>query len=98
MVPAAMELFKRHYRWRKPIRSVGIRGTDLVPEGSVYQLKLNEDENRRDKLIRLERGVDKIRARFGQKYLQRAINMTERLKSVNANNDNGDAQVFYVYR
>jgi DNA polymerase-4 len=38
MVQAAMEIFKRNYRWYKPIRSVGIRGSDLVPENEVYQL------------------------------------------------------------
>ena len=57
MVPAAMELFKRHYRWStgKPIRSIGIRGSDLVPEGAVYQLNLFDDESRRNKQMSLER-------------------------------------------
>jgi len=45
MVPAAMELFKRNYRWYRPIRSLGIRGSDLLPEGSVYQLSMFDDEN-----------------------------------------------------
>lgn len=97
LVPAAMALFKKHYNWGKPIRSLGIRGTDLVPEGSVYQLTLLDDEATRDKLIKLERCVDRIRGQFGQSKLQRAVLMMERLKSVNANNDKGDAQTFYVY-
>ena len=97
-VPYAMELFKKHYRWQKPIRSLGIRGTDLVPEGSVYQLNLFDDENRRNKQARLERCVDRIRGQFGHGSVQRAVVAGERLKSVNANNDIGDAQTFYVYR
>ena len=98
LVPAAMELFKQHYRWQRPIRSLGIRGTDLVPEGSVYQLNLFDDENRRNKMINLERCIDRIRGQYGHSSLQRAVIMKERLKSVNANNDIGDAQTFYVYR
>jgi DNA polymerase-4 len=98
MVPAAMQLFKKHYRWYKPIRSLGLRGADLVPEGSVYQLGLHEDVNKRQKLELLERCVDRVRGRFGQFSIQRAVLMKERLKSVNANNDIGDAPTFYVYR
>jgi len=44
MVPAAMELFNRHYRWNKPVRALGIRGSDLVPDGAVYQVNMFEDE------------------------------------------------------
>jgi len=97
MVPLAMELFKRHYRWSNPIRSLGIRGSGLVPDGSVYQLSIHDDEEKRDKYERLERNIDMIRNRFGLFSVQRAVLMKERLKSVNANNDPGDAQTFYVY-
>ena len=99
MVPLAMDLFRRHYRWSNPIRSLGIRGSGLVPDGAVYQLSLIDDEERRDKLDRLERRVDMIRGRFGLYSIQRAVllNRNKRFKSVNANNDKGDAQIFYVY-
>ena len=98
MVPAAIELFKRHYTWHKPVRSLGIRCTDLVPEGAIHQLSLFEDERKHTKMAMLERSVDRIRNRYGHTILQRAVLMQERLKSVNANNDIGDAQTFYVYR
>ena len=98
LVPAAMELFKRHYRWHRPIRSLGIRGADLIAEGSVYQLNLFEDEAKRDKTVRLERCIDRIRGQYGHFSLQRAVLMRERFKGVNANNDIGDAQIFYSYR
>jgi len=98
MVPAAMELFKRHYRWNKPVRALGIRGSDLVPDGAVYQVNMFEDEVKRQKIASLERCVDRIRGRYGPAILQRAVLMKERLKSVNANNDKGDAQIFYTYR
>jgi len=97
LVSAAMELFGRHYLWFKPIRSLGIRGADLVTQGTVYQLDMFTDERKREKLERLERCIDMIRGRFGQFSLQRAVLVSERLKSVNANNDIGDAQTFYAY-
>ena len=97
LVSASMELFSKHYRWTKPLRSLGIRGTDLIPEGSVYQLNLFDDEKKHDKTNRLERCVDRIRGRYGDHSIQRAVLMQERLKSVNANNDRGDAQIFYSY-
>lgn len=98
LVPAAMDLFRKHYRWHRPIRSLGIRGSGLVAEGSVYQMSLFDDGAKREKLERLERTVDMIRGRFGQRYVQRAVLMKEKLKSINANNDIGDAPTFYTYR
>jgi len=98
LVPAAMELFKKHYHWYKPIRSLGIRGADLVPEGSVYQLSLFDNEIKRQKIVKLERCVDRLRGQYGHSIVQRAVLLKERLKGDNANNDIGDAQIFYSYR
>jgi DNA polymerase-4 len=97
LVPAAMALFKRHYHWSKPIRAVGICGADLIPEDSVFQASLFTDELKRQKTVSLERCVDRVRGRYGHFALQRAVLMRERLKSVNANNDIGDAPTFYRY-
>jgi DNA polymerase-4 len=96
-VPAAMQLFQKSYHWHKPIRSLGIRGADLVPEGGVYQLNLYDDEEKRLRTVALERSVDRVRGRYGHFSLQRAVLMRERLKTPNANNDIGDAPVFYSY-
>jgi len=98
LIPAAMDLFKKHYNWYKPIRSLGIRGADLIPDGAVYQLNLFDDEVKRQKTIQLERCMDRLRNRYGHFILQRAVLMKERFKGVNANNDIGDAQIFYSYR
>jgi len=98
LVPAAMKLFKKSYHWSKPIRSLGIRGTDLVPAGKVYQLDLFTDEEKREKLVKLENCIDAIRAQYGHFSVQRGTLMQERLKSPNANNDIGDAPTFYTYR
>ena len=98
LVPAAMELFRKHYHWYRPIRSLGIRGADLVADDAVYQFDIFADEARREKLEKLERCVDRIRAHYGYYSLQRAVHLSERLKGKNANNDVGDAQTFYAYR
>jgi len=98
LVPAAMDLFRLSYDWARPIRSVGLRGTDLVSEGSVCQLNFFVNEKKRQKQINLESSIDRIRGRFGQYCIGRAVLMQERLKSVNANNDIGDAPIFYAYR
>ena len=37
-----MELFRANYQWEKPIRSIGVRGADLVTAGSLTQLDLFE--------------------------------------------------------
>jgi len=97
LVPLAMELFKKHYSWSKPIRSLGIRGSELVPEGSVYQMSIFDNEQQRKKYDLMERCVDRIRGQLGQYSIQRAVLLKEKLKGKNANNDPGDAQVFYQY-
>jgi len=97
LVPAAMALFKKSYRWWRPIRSLGIRGADLIAEGGSLQLSLLDNEERRNKLVSMERCVDRVRGRYGHFIVQRAVLMRERLKSVNANNDIGDAPTFYKY-
>lgn len=71
---AAMELLRANYRWQNPLRSIGIRGYDLIPATTPKQLKLFEDtEERRDKQEKLERAVDSIRRRFGHYAIYRAI-------------------------
>jgi DNA polymerase-4 len=69
---AAMKLFHQHYRWDKPIRSIGVRATDLVPESNPLQTSIFENEEQREKLENLDKAVDSIRSRFGHYCIQRA--------------------------
>ena len=98
LVPVAMQLFKENYKWYRPIRSLGIRGADLIADGAVYQLNMFFDEEAHEKLLKLEKCVDLIREHFGHYSIQRAVHLSEKLKGKNANNDIGDAQIFYTYR
>ena len=67
----AMELFRQNYRWDKPIRSIGVRGADLVTADSAIQLDMFErDDHDREAL---ERTVDSLRERFGAYSVQRCV-------------------------
>jgi DNA polymerase-4 len=73
----AMELFRTNYSWSKPIRSIGVRGCDLVLADTQEQLSLFEDEERRMKQEKIEATVDLLRRRFGHFSIQRAILLTD---------------------
>ena len=73
MCAAAMKLLRQNWKWEKPLRSVGIRGTNLVPINQLRQLSLFLDEQRRDKAEKLEYTIDTIRRRFGHYAVDRAL-------------------------
>ena len=73
IVQAAYRLFKDNYRWEHPIRSLGVRGCDLISDDMPYQLNLFMSEQKREKLEKMDRVVDEIRARFGYQSIQRAF-------------------------
>ena len=81
IVKAAFELFKKHYRWEHPIRSLGVRGSDLVMEDIPVQLDLFDNQEKREKLERLDRAVDEIRRRFGYFSIQRAAMYQDKVLS-----------------
>lgn len=75
---AAFALFKRHYRWENPIRSLGVRGADLVTEDIPVQLDLFHSQEERDRQEKLDTAVDDIRRRFGYFAIQRAFMCQDR--------------------
>jgi DNA polymerase-4 len=89
LIDAGMRLFKNNYAWRKPIRSVGIRGFDLVRGRGAAQLSMLVDEQRRDKRIAIENMVDEIRDRWGYFSIQRASALQDtRIAGIDAKHDN----------
>lgn len=85
---AAMTLLRNCYKWQKPLRSIGIRATDLVPEQAPSQLSLFADESERVKQEKIERTVDNIRYRFGHYVINRAIvTMDKTLHNINPKDD-----------
>jgi len=84
----AYKLFKENYNWRKPIRSVGVRGADLVNDNYWEQLDLFCDFQMREKHMKMDVAVDDIRRRFGFYSIQRGLMYQDKiLSSVNAKED-----------
>ena len=84
----AYRLFKANYRWDKPIRSVGVRGADLVNDNYMEQLDLFCDFQMREKQMKMDVAVDDICRRFGFYSIQRGLMYRDRaLSAVNAKED-----------
>lgn len=62
----AMELIKKHWRMRDPIRLITITAINLCDENQAQQLSLFSDENiSTEKEEKAERAMDDIREKFG---------------------------------
>jgi len=82
----AMELFRQHYHWEKPIRSIGVRGADLVSADGSVQLDMFETNKEEQEV--LERTIDEIRLRFGPYSIQRcALLQDAKLTEFNPKDD-----------
>lgn len=85
---AAMRLFTQSYGWPRPIRSLGVRCTDLQSADAPQQLSVFGDERRRGKEEALDTAVDEIRRRFGRFALQRACTLAaDQLGSLDPKDD-----------
>lgn len=85
---AAMHLLQENYNWQKPLRSIGIRGMDLIPDTSPLQLSIFEDEEKRKKQECLEQMIDHVRRRFGHYAINRAVTITDNsLVNINPKED-----------
>ena len=62
---AATALLAQNYNWERPLRGMGIRLSELVPENSPCQLSMLGEHVKREKLEKLERCIDEVRGRFG---------------------------------
>ncbi len=84
----AMRLFEENYDWSKPIRSVGVRGCDLVDASIPVQLNLFLDQKERDKQHNIDMAIDTLRGRFGFYSIQRGMMyMDKTLSKLNAKED-----------
>jgi DNA polymerase-4 len=59
--------------YENPIRSLGVRATELTGADTPGQLCLFDDEESRMKLERLDSAIDELRRRFGNKIVRRAV-------------------------
>lgn len=84
----ALEIFQANYNWTKPIRSLGVRVTDLVTADSNTQLSLFADYDKQLKLEALETSIDDIRRRFGHYAVQRGLLLTDSALNTNPVEEN----------
>ena len=74
-------LFKENYDWQKPIRSVGVRGADLVNDNYWEQIDLFSGVEFMEKQMKVDEAVDTIRKRFGFYSVQRGLMYFDRALS-----------------
>lgn len=92
----AYRIFKENYNWSKPIRSVGVRGADLVNDNYWEQMDLFSSVEQREKQMKLDEAVDAIRRRFGFYSVQRGLMYRDKiLSSVNAKEDHTTHPIGY---
>ncbi len=70
---AAFDLFRFRYDWKRPIRSLTIRAIDLVDRETPYQMTLFDDPAAMNRRETLDRTVEELRARFGDKIIRNAV-------------------------
>ena len=93
---AGYKLYKESYRlpaderelknsrpefYQKPLRSIGIRGTDLVTDYFWEQLDMFMDPQAREKQMKVDAADDNIRKRFGFYSIQRGLMYQDRILS-----------------
>ena len=74
----ALSLFREHYQWKRPVRSIGISVSDLEAGTICSQTSLFCDEVKREKMERLDNAVDRLKARFGTFAVQPAVLLKDR--------------------
>lgn len=77
----AFRLFQENYTWQKPIRSVGVRGADLVNDNYWEQIDLFSSVEFREKQMKVDTAVDDIRRRFGFYSVQRGLMYFDKMLS-----------------
>ena len=75
---AAMELFDKNNCLSNPLRSVGVRVINLIDSASAEQLSLFTDEQ--DVGCVIENNILKIRNKYGENSLKRAICINNTVK------------------
>ncbi|NLZ87850.1 MAG: DNA polymerase IV [Gammaproteobacteria bacterium] len=77
----AYRIFKENYTWHKPIRSIGVRGADLVTDDYWEQIDLFCSIEKREKLMKMDGAMDELRRRFGYFCVQRGIMYQDKILS-----------------
>ena len=86
----AFKLFRQAYgAWPAPLRKIGVCGAALVTKDSPRQLSFDMDGDKLEKLEKLEVTINRLRQRYGNKIVQRAVMLTDPvLARIDAKKDN----------
>jgi len=93
LIPKVEELFKQLYTRRLLIRLIGVRFSGLV--GGHYQINLFDDS---EEMLNLYNSLDKIRNRFGEHSVMRAVSMDVKTIGRMGNPFNGEPPVVLAHR
>ena len=74
----AMELLNAHYTFAQPLRLIGVRACELISVADGEQMMFFDDAKRHERLEKLEQSIDRIRDKYGEKALRRALLLEDR--------------------
>lgn len=93
LIPKVEELFRQLYTRRLLIRLIGVRFSGLV--GGNYQINLFDDS---EEMLNLYNSLDKIKNRYGEHSVMRAVSMGAKTIGRMGNPFNGEPPVVLAHR
>mgnify|MGYP004701166157 CR=1 FL=1 len=78
---SAMRLFRENIDFSKPLRSIGIKASDLSVGNSAVQLSFFTDQALRERESAIDKAFDQVRQRFGFYRIQRGCMKSDTLLS-----------------
>lgn len=85
----ALKIFKQKYEFNNPVRSLGIRATNLKPHNTPLQMDIFTDHATVLRTELLEQTIDNVRRRYGYDIINRGIIYEDRkLTGVTPKEDN----------
>lgn len=92
---AGVSLFRRSYSWQAPIRSLGVRAIDLVPD-KPYQMAFFPEEQERELRGHVDQTLDQLRERFGYETIRRGLLLVDPMGELDAKTDHVIAPVSFL--
>jgi DNA polymerase-4 len=74
----ALEIFNTQYKFTKPLRSIGVRACNLVPDDIGIQSSFFDDTEQDEKREKVAYMMDILRNMYGYNIIQRGITFEDR--------------------
>ncbi len=72
----AMALFRLSYDWKNPVRSLGVRASQLSGEEGQRQISFFDPSYQTDERRKIGEVIDTLRLRYGKKIILRGVQLT----------------------